>query len=174
MRLALHSGAHTGPQPLHTATHFLRLPCADSLQQSRVTTSLEGRGGASAHHARKGVSCLCDRGSLGTSSRTYCPQIAARSLRNHSDPPTATPGHPRPQWRLRREEDAPGRGRTGQGSRPRASRVTLVSWRAETVPGCVCVAASSGSFSFSLISVIVRGKGKRGCRDPTAALLEAG
>lgn len=49
------TGAYTGPHPLHTATHSLRLRCADSLQQSRVTTSLEGRDSASAHHARKGV-----------------------------------------------------------------------------------------------------------------------
>lgn len=59
-------------------------------------------------------------------------------------------------------------GRTGQagggrgvgGSRPRASRVTLVSWRTDTVPGAVRVAASSGSLSFSLISVMVGAQGR--------------
>lgn len=59
-----HMGAYIGPHPLHTSTHSLRLRCTDSLQQSRVTTSPEGRGGGSAHHALKGVSCLCDVGSL--------------------------------------------------------------------------------------------------------------
>lgn len=39
--------------------------------------------------------------------------------------------------------------------RERLNRWSLVSWRVETVPGGVWVAASSGSFSFSLISVMV-------------------
>lgn len=42
------------------------------------------------------------------------------------------------------------------------------------VPGGVWVAASSGSFSFSLISVMIGGEGERGCQDPTAGLLGAG
>ena len=60
----VHTGAYTGPHSLHRDTLYLRLRCADSLQQSRVTTSLEGRGSASAHHARKGMSCVYDGGSL--------------------------------------------------------------------------------------------------------------
>lgn len=56
----------------------------------------------------------------------------------------------------------------------RLNRWSLVSWRAETVPGGVWVAASSGSFSFSLISVMVGGEGLRGYRDPTAGPLGVG
>lgn len=60
----VHTGAYTGPHSLHRDALYLRRGCADSLQQSRVTTSPEGRGSASAHHARKGVSYLYDGGSL--------------------------------------------------------------------------------------------------------------
>lgn len=54
-----HTRAYTGPQPLHTATHALRLRGADSLQQSRVTTAQEGAG-APRRLARSGGSCSCD------------------------------------------------------------------------------------------------------------------
>lgn len=46
--------------------------------------------------------------------------------------------------------------------RERLNRWSLVSWRVETVPGGVWVAVSSGSFSFSLISVMIGYKGKEG------------
>lgn len=98
-----HSGAYTGPHPLRTATHSLRRGCADSLQQSQVTTSLEGRGSASAHHARKGVSCLCDGGSLWPVVANLLPPGRRADLTNHTRPDTVTAGHRSPQWRPRPE-----------------------------------------------------------------------
>lgn len=53
-----HPGAYTGPLPLHT-------PSASAAPTKPSYTSPEGRGSASAHHARKGLSRWCDGGSWG-------------------------------------------------------------------------------------------------------------
>lgn len=71
-----HTRAYTGPHPLHTATHALRLRCADSLQQSRVTTAQEGAG-ARRRLARSGGSCSCDL-LLGSPRREPSPPSPAR------------------------------------------------------------------------------------------------
>lgn len=70
-----HTRAYTGPHPLHTATHAPRLRCADSLQQSRVTTAQEGAG-ARRLLARTGGSWSCDR-LLGSPHREPSPPSPA-------------------------------------------------------------------------------------------------
>lgn len=71
-----HTRAYTGPHSLHTATHALRLRCADSLQQSRVTTAQEGAG-TRRRLARSGGLCSCDQ-LLGSPRREPSPPSTAR------------------------------------------------------------------------------------------------
>lgn len=80
------------------------------------------------------------------------------------------PRRSRPLWPQEQEDRRSGRRRPPSSVHSQASdpRLTLVSWRAGTVPGGVWVAASSGSFSFSLISVMVGGEAEGGRRHPTA------
>lgn len=64
--------------------------------------------------ARAGRACVMGA-PCGPSSRTHCPRVAARSVRDHTGPATVTPGHPRPQWQPHREEGARAGGTLGRG-----------------------------------------------------------
>ena len=115
MRLARTLGRVHRPTP---ATHRYTLPLLSlrRLPPTKPSYNLPGGSwGSSAHHARKGVSCLSDGSCLRSLIRTYCPWVAARSVRDQTGPSTVTPGHRRPQWQLSREEDAPAGGAQGRG-----------------------------------------------------------